>query len=441
MVLPFLPRSRFWEILKTSLTQLTEQNKYFYIFFKTFKLGFWKKNSQQTTSCLLEFWNLTCYFLFDNIKVKQMEKQIAFKAFYGDLICLLTASSPYVKETNTEVTGKKIKLDLGLVVSTMRTRLENLVEESCDGRLREKLWDEYCINCRHSPSNSLFLDCILDDSFSKLTCLVQHFPQKPILDGKFYPVRLLEVISDRSPLLQTLSLTIPTHWRLMNSEKLCASFGKSFQNLKHLTDLYLNWQDFEGMVFFFTHLGNSCSQLKQLTLGNSVNFGKKERLALVLGKHASLLPQYLMKKTNENHGNNIQCLLQFSEENVSPLCKSLECLTVLGGAQGKRGRYIENDQVGECYCIGNIPSMVFILRHLPQLKKLDLNRYDYHPGCRNGCDRISNCSLALQLLQKASESTNPVRVSEMSWRDGNDESFDDDFVHFKWSLNSHPRNY
>ena len=369
-----------------------------------------------------------------------MEDELVFKTFFNDLISLLIDVSVPLPGNSGRAEKNKSKTDPEVIVSRLRARLETIaVGSHC--HLREKLWSEYYSNHLNRPDVSLFLDCILDGSFSRLTCRSRHFPNTPTTpDGKFYPVRLVEVIALQSPQLQGLSLILPSQWRLLNAEESGASFGKSFQSLRNLTELGINWNSPEGMATFFSHLGIACPQLKLLILGDQVNFGRKERLALVLGKYSELLPHYLMKKTNEDHEKNILCSLQFADENVTPLCRSLESLTILGGSQGKRGRnYVEDDEVEECYCVINIPSMVFLLRHMPQLQKMEMKRYDYHPGCRHGCDRISNCCLALNLLLKASQSNNPVRVSEISWRDGDGHSSGDS-VSFQWTINSPPRN-
>ena len=370
-----------------------------------------------------------------------MEKEIAF---HTELVNSLTAIVPsfygYEKEN-------QVKLDAEQVVSSMRAKLDAFaVAGSSNGHhIREKLWKKHLFSQQAYPNISiLYLDCILDSSFSKLVCSSGQFPYSnqsmTTADGKFYQVKLIELIAKRSPLLQSLSLAIPSYCTsALNATDLYISFGKSFQGLKNLTELNLSWNPYyTGMATFLAHLGDSCHQLKHLKLSESVHFGRKERLALVLGQSAKLLQQYITEKTK--HGkceDNILCSIQFADENVTPLCRSLESLTLLGKAQREYGRYVEDDEVGECYCIVNIPSMVFLLRHMPQLQKLDLHRYDFH-GC-DSCYSTSNCCLALNLLLKVSQSNNPVRVSEISWRDGDGHSSGDS-ISFQWTTNSPPRN-
>ena len=115
----------------------------------------------------------------------------------------------------------------------------------------------------------------------------------------------MEVIAQQSRQLQGLSLILPSQWCLVNDEGLGATFRNSFHILGILTELGINWNSPEGMATFFSHVGISCPQLKLLILGDQVNFGRKERLALVLWKHFELLPNYPMKNTTEDHEQNI----------------------------------------------------------------------------------------------------------------------------------------
>ena len=75
-------------------------------------------------------------------------------------------------------------MDPELIVSRLRERLETLTGSYRHSR--EKLWSEYYSNCLKRPDVSLFMDCILDGSFSRLTCRSRHFPNNPTTpDGKF----------------------------------------------------------------------------------------------------------------------------------------------------------------------------------------------------------------------------------------------------------------
>jgi len=279
-----------------------------------------------------------------------MEKEIAF---HTELVDSLTDVNRSLYGNEKE---NQVKLDVEQVVSSMRAKLDAFaVAGSSNGHhIREKLWKQHLFSqpAYHNIS-MLYLDCILDSKFSKLACSLGQFPYSNLsmttADGKFYQVKLMEVIAKRSPLLQSLSLAIPSYTTsALNATDLYVSFGKSFQGLKNLTELNLDWNPCcTGMATFFAHLGDSCHQLKHLKLSESVHFERKEKLALVLGQSAKLLPQYITEKTKHGESeDNVLCSIQFADENVTPLCRSLESLTLLGKAQREYGRYVKDDEAG-----------------------------------------------------------------------------------------------
>jgi len=351
-------------------------------------------------------------------RVKRLADR-AFEAYYNYFVLLLSSISRLCKDSSRNWRNPK----LSQAVTTLREKLDSIFV-GAHARYRAKLQKEYFLNENKYIDLNLFLDCILDDSVIHFICLEHHLPFEPATpEGKFYPVKLLEVLAKRSPLLQSLKLQIPSWHHSLNALGLGTDFGNTFQKLEKLTELDLNWaEDSKVMASFFTALATSCPQLKHLKLGDKVQFGNKQQLALVLSKTAHFLPQFVVKQM-EN--------LQFADEYVTPLCQSLESLTILGGSQ--QVRYVEDDDEQECFCIRNTPSMVFLLRHIRQLRKLQMERWSKFKCTR--CSHSSNCSLALQRLYKHSRSNNdPVRVTEMSWRDG-----EGDPIHLQWATNSPPR--
>jgi len=353
-------------------------------------------------------------------QVKSLEDR-AFEAYYNDFVFLLSSISRLCKDSSSN--GRKP--NLSQAVTTLREKLDS-VFVGARARYRAKLWQEYCHdrNKYIELNLSLFLDCILDTSVIHFTCLERHLPFDPATPGgKFYPVKLLEVLAKRSPLLKSLKLQIPPWHHSLNALGLGTYFGNTFQKLEKLTELDLNWaEDSKVMASFFAALATSCPLLKHLKLGDQVQFGIKQRLALVLGTNAHLLPQFVVEKMDD---------LQFGDEYVTPLCQSLESLTVLGGSQ--QVRYVEDGDEEECFCIRNTPSMVFLLRHIHQLLKMQMERWDKFK-CTS-CNHSSNCSLALQRLYEHSRSNkDPIRVTQMSWRDG-----EGDPIHLQWATNSPPR--
>ena len=351
-------------------------------------------------------------------RVKRLAEK-AFEVYYNDFVLHLSSISRLCKDSSRN--GRNTKLSQA--VTTLREKLDSYFV-GAHARYRARLKQEYYLSENKYIDLNLFLDCILDDSVIHFICLEHHLPFEPATpEGKFYPVKLLEVLAKRSPLLQSLKLQIPLWHHSLNALGLGTDFGITFQKLEKLTELDLNWaEDSKVMASFFTALATSCPQLKHLKLGDKVQFGNKQQLALVLGKAAHFLPQFVVEQMDN---------LQFADEYVTPLCQSLESLTVLGGSQ--QVRYVEDGDEQECFCIRNTPSMVFLLRHIRQLRKMQMERRSKFKCTR--CSHSSNCSLALQCLYKHSRSNNdPVRVTEMSWRDG-----EGDPIHLQWATNSPPR--
>ena len=168
----------------------------------------------------------------------------------------------------------------------------------------------------------------------------------------------METVAKCCPSLQEISFVLETPQLPRSAEALWA---KSFAGLKKLVTLKLSWSSPFKLVPFFTHLGSSCPNLKQLKM-RELFFGLHQQLALVLGPKAELLPHSVKEEMQEaEHFPNL--LFQFSTEDVTPICHSLEHLSA------KKPKYQANESIN-----GASSSAAFLLRHFSLLKKLNANQ-------------------------------------------------------------------
>ena len=237
-------------------------------------------------------------------------------------------------------------------------------------------------NPRRSSSVSvdfcLLLDCILDKQFTEF-----HFFRHHICDeaeaandspNNFYPLNIVETVSRHcaeSMADITFSLRDDDKNSLKLPKSIEAPWARSFASLTALTkmDIYgVSITEESDCIQFFTHLGSSCPNLKQLEL-KSFPFGRKQQLALVLGDKAQqVIPLLIHSHSNRQAGNNKQMhrgaksklhRLQFPEKYVTRICRSLEHLDI--------SDYDRTDLRRDRR------SSAFLLRHFPRLKILKLH--------------------------------------------------------------------
>jgi hypothetical protein len=179
-------------------------------------------------------------------------------------------------------------------------------------------------------------------------------------EGNFYPLQVVETVSKCCPSLKEISFTIETPQLPRSAEALWA---KSFAGFKNLLKLKIDWFTPSKCIHFFTHLGSSCPNLKVLKL-RKLPFQLDQQFALVLGLKAALLSPFVKEMVLQPNGALLCHLLQFADEHVSPICRSLEHLSAK--------RIVEKT-------IDCRSSSAFLLRHLLQLHKLVVNETDSDP--------------------------------------------------------------
>ena len=312
-------------------------------------------------------------------KVKSLF-ELAFVAVYHHVVGQLE-SQLYLKTVNEGVDNcppkKKIKVDSR--VETKKLNSAAAIKAQLDEylvswyshlrpQLIQRFIHNYCINHgglittdSHTKLHLSFFDSLLDQN---VTIFDLTAVRKDYLFRLEDPTQLLEVITKRSPLLQTLNLTFFSHVEAPAVDKgFCQLLGK----LTHLTCLTLSFKSTSLCLDFFSSLGESCPQLSSLRLGK-IPFGTDQVLALVLGSKRALLPPAFPKDVEKLAD------VQFSPDSVSPICNSLKKLCY------------DCDDIKPCFK----PPTIFFLRHIKNLEVWKL--------CM--CKRQEETQIILKWLQK-----------------------------------------
>ena len=198
-------------------------------------------------------------------------------------------------ESSAEKMKKKKQIQL---VANLKKMFDDFLVGKSFSYIRHELWHVYNNQRKERPDLCQFLSCILDSSFISLEFGQHNLPT--VLFGKeghFYPIEVVETVSRLCPNLQDISFTITTPQLPKSAEAL---WSRSFANLKCLAKLKIDWTTPSSCIPFFTHLGTSCSNLKQLKI-RTLPFRLEQQLALVLAKKNKQLI-YIKKKSKQKRG-------------------------------------------------------------------------------------------------------------------------------------------
>ena len=254
---------------------------------------------------------------------------------------------------------------------------------------RGRLWKNYLSSCVQKEPNrpDLFtlLECIVDYNFTDLHFFPIPLPSDAMaVDGQFYLTKIINLLAEHCPKLHDLSLKHRSDWKLTQDVE--ANYSQSFSRLKNLTHLQLGkLSTSDDCLQFFTHLGNSCLNLKSLRLINHhLYIGMKHLLALVLGEEVDQFIQKFIAKENEPE-NNLH-LLQIPEDLVTPICRSLIKFEILCHSESEHNLGSK----------AHTSSMAFILRNMSRLQRLDVRNNDSNT-------RGASVSRAIQLLHESTQ--------------------------------------
>ena len=302
--------------------------------------------------------------------------QLAFVAVYHHVVCQLDSQlhpKTVTEDDDVEAYPPKKKRKVDSVVAAKKRNPAEILKAQLDeylvswySHLRPQLIQRFIHNYSnifHSKLQLSFLDAVLDQSFTSFDLKVI---KQDLILCLVDPTQLLEIVSRRSPLLQTLDLTFCSH-KLELAPEVDPRFGLLLGKLTHLTSLTLSFQTTGKCLHFFTSLGQSCPQLVTLRVGR-VPFGTEQVLALVLGSKRALLPPAFPKDVEKLAD------VQFSPDSVSPICNSLKKLCY------------DCDDNKPC----SKPPTIFLLRHIKNLEVWKI--------CM--CKRQEETQIILKWLQK-----------------------------------------
>ena len=181
-------------------------------------------------------------------------------------------------------------------------KLKEKLDLSLPGPLRQKLIGQLNATVTQTFDHNLyllFIDCILDDSFTECN-LHLHFSVFTREQSIEFPLQLLKIVAQNAPLIKSLSLCS------FQSYQLGASLAEGLQPLQKLEtlllvdkDRHLSSEEQEEVdISFFCSLGECCPNLISLKLKH-MSFEFHHLIALMFGNKQQLLPaQFLQAPTS-----------------------------------------------------------------------------------------------------------------------------------------------
>ena len=336
-------------------------------------------------------------------KVDSLE-EIALKKCYHDIISTLQMGNLKALMLESSLYSLFPQLTDQQIVEFVRQRLcKALTKTTLNDQVRKKLVKQLanhietstdsCSSCQ-IPNIFLFLDSVLDESFTKLEVKV---PEKVAVKDE--NLDLIEIIAKRSPFLSFLAF----NFGKPITEDMGKAFAKSFHGLKNLTGLTItDLTDDEYCIPFLENLGTSCPNLTHLTIKSKFLFESKDHiLALVLGAKAKLLPKVSNLLSRGLRTEKFMKRAHFHSDLLTPFCNSLkhlllQCVECKDDDHGRLrhgyryfscpederdlyNEYEEEEDYGEktgtfsCGCASHHISrsfLAFFLRHMPNLEKV-----------------------------------------------------------------------
>ena len=150
----------------------------------------------------------------------------------------------------------------------------------------------------------LLLDCILDEHFTDLYFIIHdHSPaHSRISNRNRYLVKIVETVSHHNATtLNEIKFSLANCVKLPKPAE--APLARSFAAFTALIklELFFDCALESDCIQFYMYLGSSCPNLKHLKL-DKFSFGRKQKLALVLGPNAQLIHQSVIKKLRGPNG-------------------------------------------------------------------------------------------------------------------------------------------
>ena len=252
------------------------------------------------------------------------------------------------------------------VINTIRAQLDEYLV-SWYSQARWKLFQRFLTTYR-SKEHKLFLfflNSVLDHSFTTCSLRGSKRTKLNFPEGQ----ELLNVICSRSPLVQTLNLSFGTTYP-------CTFDSLKMGNLNNLTSLSLSLETPSLCINLFSSIGKSCPQLASLHIGGTLSFGTSQVLALMLGDTRHQLSKEFPKKIADMVNIELSPL-----ESLNPVCLSLKHLHY------ERNNYM---YAYNCYYC---PPIAFVLRHFPNLEKLECSTCVHIKQSRNQIENTATAAI------------------------------------------------
>ena len=244
------------------------------------------------------------------------------------------------------------------VRSFVRNRLNQHLIGIMNDEIRKKLVCEFNHNFEDDSDQIsdiwVFLDCVLDTSFTELYTHVA-FPRSEPNE------KIVQIIGHRSPNIKTLELDFEMVMEQTSLEKL-KPIVTSLSGLVHLTSLSLHCLS-KHHRNILNCIGYSCPKLKHFSV-TGFQIVNQDILALVLGDALNLFPekQVMLEEETDIHK------FEIAPEYLAPFCSTLQHLEL---------EYIdEKDKLQELrksreYRGVASSAFAFAIRHMKNLRRID----------------------------------------------------------------------
>jgi hypothetical protein len=335
--------------------------------------------------------------------------ELAYKSLFDSIVSGITGYFNFLDSTDSDDGSprpKKIKLDSVFVVTEVKEILREVLVGTYSP-IRQRMFEEYRAYGNNGEHILFFLSCILDSSFISLKKVpVPVSSSVPTAaDCENYFVKLMNIITKQCPLLKTL--TLEGNLKFCSTREMEKLHTETFFSLKQLTQLKLTWIVSDDCIGFFSSLGSSCPNLTKLKLGDNLNqfpFGHRQQLALFLGSRADLISNSVLNEDTWKSNGTI-CHFQFEKQHVSPLCETLEHFSIANVQEVFRSYWVAS-QIAS-YFQNHLITVVFFLRHFPQLQKMK-GFFSYHHGFLRSSHTIEFVHQAACNFQESDQIRNTV---------------------------------
>ena len=288
-------------------------------------------------------------------------EEIAFNACFREILSNLLLCPEHRPEDKRILNSYSSLISLNPFLNSknvrnfIRNRLDHYLVGTMNDDIRKKFVSEFNKNFYDTdtkPDIDVFLDCVLDASFTELESHVAFPRSEP--NEKF-----IQIIGAHSPRIETLKLNFELVSKRTSLEKL-KPIAQSFSALANLSKLSLCYLKKQHKCLL-RFLGNSCPRLKQLCI-TGFTLTRKEILSLVLGEAIDKFGDYsplLEDEECEIHH------IQMPSEYITSMCSTLQHLQLEDLNEKNKLKKIREYS-------GLTPTVVaFAIRHLPNLERID----------------------------------------------------------------------